>query len=60
MLAGLGARVYRDVPEAIDRCVRFADRFEPDPATGEAYEDAYAAFQGLMAAEVARRHERPA
>jgi sugar (pentulose or hexulose) kinase len=60
MLAGLGAGVYRDVPEAIDRCVRFADRFEPDPANAEAYEDAYAAFQELMAAEIARRYERPA
>jgi sugar (pentulose or hexulose) kinase len=55
MLAGLGARVYRDPGEAIDHCVRLGDRLEPDQARRDAYDDAYAAFQALMSADVARR-----
>lgn len=54
MLAGLGTGVYRDVDEAIDRCLRFGERFEPDPAVHDAYEERYAAFQALAAAEVVR------
>jgi Sugar (pentulose and hexulose) kinases len=54
MLAGLGTGVYRDVDEAIARCVRFGERLEPDPSVRDAYEGRYAAFQALMAAEVAR------
>jgi xylulokinase len=56
MLAGLGTGVYRDVDDAIARCVRFGVRLEPDPAVHDAYEEHYAAFQALMAAEVARDH----
>jgi xylulokinase len=54
MLAGLGTGVYRDVDDAIDRCLRFGDRLEPDPTTRDAYDERFAAFQALSAAEVAR------
>jgi xylulokinase len=57
MLAGLGAGMYRDVAEAIERCVRWETRIEPDPAARSAYEDAFAAFQALMDAGAVRRHE---
>jgi len=56
MLAGLGTGVYQDVDDAIARCLRFGERFEPDPAVHDAYEERHAAFQALMAAEVARDH----
>jgi xylulokinase len=58
MLAGLGTGTYRSVGEAIERCVRFGDRLEPDPATRDAYGDRYAAFQALMAADVVRDRRR--
>ena len=37
MLAGLGAGVYRDPAEAIERCVRLEPAVEPDPATPAAW-----------------------
>jgi xylulokinase len=58
MLAGLGTDVYRDVDDAIARCVRFGARLEPDPAVHDAYEERYGAFQALMAADIARDHRR--
>jgi sugar (pentulose or hexulose) kinase len=56
ILAGLGTGVYRDVDDAIARCLRFGERFEPDPAVHDAYEERFGAFQALMAAEVAHDH----
>ena len=54
MLAGLGAGVYRDLDEAIERCVHLEDRIEPDQRTGERYAPAYAAHCALADAAVAR------
>lgn len=55
MLAGLGAGVYRDLDEAIARCVRFEERLEPDPSVAARYDQAFAAWQTLAASTVARR-----
>jgi xylulokinase len=55
MLAGLGAGVYRDVEDAIARCVRWEATIEPDPAAHAAYDEAYGAFQALMQAAAVRR-----
>ncbi|MGC8635150.1 MAG: xylulokinase [Candidatus Limnocylindrales bacterium] len=54
MLAGLGAGVYRDPEEAIERCVHLEERIEPDERTHDAYEVAYAAHCTLADAAVAR------
>lgn len=54
MLAGLGAGVYRDLDEAIARCVRLEDRIEPDKRTFDRYAAAYAAYCILADAAVAR------
>ncbi len=56
MLAGLGAGVYRDVDEAIERCVRWETVIEPDPAARSAYDEAYAGFRALTEAAAVRRH----
>ena len=55
MLAGLGAGVYRDPAEAIERCVRLEPAVEPDPATGAAYDDAHAAYRELARSGATRR-----
>lgn len=47
MLAGLGAGVYRDPAEAIERCVRLSPATEPDPGTRVAYVQARADYRGL-------------
>jgi xylulokinase len=54
MLAGIGVGVYRDVDEAIARCLHLGDRFEPDPDARATYEERFAAFGQLMGADVAR------
>ena len=54
MLAGLGAGVYRDLDEAIVRCVHLDERIEPDERTSEGYEATYAAHCALADAAVAR------
>ena len=54
MLAGLGAGVYRDLAEAIERCVHLEDRIEPDERTRERYAPAYAAYCALADAAVTR------
>ncbi|MEA2608071.1 MAG: xylulokinase [Chloroflexota bacterium] len=59
MLAGLGAGVYRDPAEAIERCVRLDPPAEPDPATRAAYADARARYRQLAASGVVRA-SRPA
>ncbi|MEA2651939.1 MAG: xylulokinase [Chloroflexota bacterium] len=55
MLAGLGAGLYDDVDDAIQRCVHLARPIEPNPATRERYDERFAAWQELAAADVVRR-----
>jgi len=55
MLAGLGAGTYRDVEEAILRCVHPGAPIEPDPTVRERYDERFAAWRALLAADVARR-----
>ena len=55
MLAGLGAGIYRDPAEAIERCVRPEPAVEPDPAARSAYADARAAYRALAASDAVRR-----
>jgi sugar (pentulose or hexulose) kinase len=55
MLAGLGAGIYRDVDEAIARCVRPDAAIEPDAASRDTYDDAYRRYRQLAASAVVRR-----
>jgi xylulokinase len=58
MLAGIGAGVYRDPTEAIDRCVRLEAPLEPDSATRSRYEDARAAYRELASSSAVRAKDR--
>jgi xylulokinase len=55
MLAGLGAGIYRDVDDAIRRCVHLTSPVGPDPAMRALYDERFAAWRTLAAARVARR-----
>lgn len=55
MLAGLGAGVYPDVADAIERCVRREAVIEPDPATVALYDERFAAYRELVGSAVVRR-----
>ncbi len=55
MLAGLGAGVYRDPDEAIERCVRLDPPIEPHPAHRDAYAVAAAAYHALARSAAVRR-----
>ncbi len=55
MLAGLGAGIYRDVDDAIRRCVRLPAPIEPNPRAHAHYDDRFAAWRELAAASVVRR-----
>ncbi len=57
MLAGLGAGIYRDPPEAIDRCVRRSEPVLPDPGAVRRYDDAYASWRVLAGSGAVRRKE---
>jgi len=57
MLAGLGAGVYRDVDEAIRRCVRWEAVIEPDAGARAPYAEGYARFRALTETPAIRRHE---
>jgi sugar (pentulose or hexulose) kinase len=57
MLAGLGAGIYPDVDDAIQRCVRLTQPIEPDTSTHARYDERFAAWRELAAADVARRGE---
>lgn len=49
MLAGVGARTFRDLDEAVDRLTVLEPRvFEPDPSARSAYDDAYARYRRLF------------
>ncbi len=54
MLAGLGAGVYRDPAEAIERCVRLSPAIEPDPRTHASYVLARADYIGLTESAAVR------
>jgi xylulokinase len=54
MLAGLGVGVYRDVADAIARCVRPEPMIAPDPATSAIYDEAFERYRALSAASVVR------
>jgi xylulokinase len=56
MLAGLGAGVYRDVDDAIRRCVHLSPPMEPDPSTRALYDERFGAWRKLAASTVVRRH----
>ncbi|HYM83724.1 MAG TPA: FGGY family carbohydrate kinase, partial [Candidatus Dormibacteraeota bacterium] len=55
MLAGLGASVYRDVDEAIARCVRPEASIEPDASAARRYDEGFATWRELLSASVVRR-----
>jgi autoinducer 2 (AI-2) kinase len=47
MYAGIGAGIYRDLDEVVDRVVRFDRTVEPDPANRAAYDDAFARWSAV-------------
>jgi|PersoiStandDraft_1058852.scaffolds.fasta_scaffold02293_3 xylulokinase len=55
MLAGLGAGVYRDVDEAIARCVRPDLAIEPSESARDIYDRAYQAYAELAGSAVVTR-----
>lgn len=55
MLAGLGAGMYRDVDDAIERCVRLGEPIEPDAAAHRVYDERFDAWRELAAANVVAR-----
>lgn len=55
MLAGLGAGIYRDVDDAIGRCVHLTSPIDPDSGTRALYDERFAAWRQLAAAHVVRR-----
>jgi hypothetical protein len=55
MLAGLGAGIYRDVEDAIRRCVTLDVAIEPNQTSQAHYDDRFAAWQLLAAANAVRR-----
>ena len=50
LLGGVAGRVFADVPEAVDRCVRVSTTIDPDPSWQAAYEETYARFRALYPA----------
>ena len=50
LLGGVAGGVFRDVDEAVARCVRVTEVVEPDPAWRDAYRDAHARFRALYPA----------
>jgi xylulokinase len=50
LLAGVRARVFGDVGEAVARCVEVRERIEPDAAWADAYEEQYERFRALYPA----------
>ncbi len=55
MLAGIGAGVYRDVDDAIARCVSLDPAIEPDRSVRALYDDAHARYLALADSAVVRR-----
>jgi xylulokinase len=50
LLAGVGAGIFADVGEAVDRCVAVAGVTRPDPAAQARYEQVYAVYRDLYGA----------
>jgi xylulokinase len=50
LLGGVASGVYRDVPEAVDACVRVRDEIEPDPEWEQIYADGYERFRAVYPA----------
>jgi xylulokinase len=48
MLAGVAAGIFPDLSAASSAMVAVKDRYEPDPATRAAYDDAYGRYLGLF------------
>lgn len=57
MLAGLGARLYRDPADAIAQCVAPDDPVLPDAAAVDRYEAGFEAWKQLAGSAVVRRQE---
>jgi len=55
MLAGIGAGVYRDVAEAVQRCVHVEPAVDPDPSVRERCDELYRGYRALAASDVVRR-----
>lgn len=55
MLAGVGSGVYRDVDEAIRRCVRVAEQREPNATAAAAYREIVPQYRELVDAAAVRR-----
>jgi xylulokinase len=48
MLAGVAAGTFRDLSDAVSRCVTVSDNpFVPDPSTRSRYEEAYLRYRDL-------------
>jgi hypothetical protein len=54
MLAGIGVGVYRDVDDAIRRCVRLTDPVEPDGGAVARYAEAMGRYLALAGSPVVR------
>ncbi len=50
MLGGVGAGIYKDFEEAVSRCVRFKDSYEPNATNAEIYNRAYDKFRRIYEA----------
>jgi xylulokinase len=50
LLAGVADGGFRDVDEAVERCVRVRDEVEPDPEWERVYADGFARFRLLYSA----------
>ena len=55
MLSGLGAGVYRDPAEAIDRCVRLDPPVDPDLVAHARYASAASAYRAMVSSPIVRR-----
>jgi xylulokinase len=50
LLGGVASGVYRDVPEAVEACVRVRDQIDPDPEWEQIYADGYERFRAVYPA----------
>jgi xylulokinase len=57
LLAGVGARVFANVDEAVDRCVVTAGRTRPDATAQARYENVYAIYHELYGDLRERMHQ---
>jgi xylulokinase len=50
LLGGVASGVFRDVPEAVEACVRVRDEIEPVPEWERIYADGYERFRAVYPA----------